>query len=82
MKNHDDLTDQEKNIIFYYIQNYWFNSVNVIEDREMAQFIQISLPTLKKRMRPLVSKKIIKQVKERLSVRVLSEDVISNMEDY
>lgn len=76
----DDLTEEEKNIVFCYIQNHLFDSVSYIEDRELSEMQEVSRPTLKKRMKPLLDQNIIVQRKQRPSIHVLSEDFISNIE--
>lgn len=82
MKKQENLTEDEKEIVFFYIQNYLFDSVSFIEDREMANLIKVAIPTLKKRIKPLIDRNIIEQIKKRPSVHVLSEKFINSMEDY
>ena len=81
MKNLDSVSEEEKEIIFYYIQNTLFDSVSLIEDREMMQFIGITMPTFKKRIQPLIEKNIIFQTKKRPSIHVLSDQFIERMQD-
>ncbi len=59
----DNLTEDEKIVLFYHIQNYLFDSVSHIEDRELAKMQNISMPTLKKIIQPLVKQGFMVQNK-------------------
>lgn len=82
MQNSDSITDEEKKIVFYYIQNYLFDSFNDIEDRNLAEMIKVTMPTLNKRIKPLVEKGIIGQIKQRPSIHTLSDQFIDRIEGY
>lgn len=82
LENLDNLVEDEKTILFYYIQNYLFDFVSNIEDRELAKIQNVSMPTLKKVIKPLVEQGFIVQNKKRPSIHVLSEKFIKNIEEY
>lgn len=82
MQNSDSITDEEKKIVFYYIQNYLFDSFNDVEDRNIAEMIKVTMPTLNKRIKPLVEKGIIEQIKQRPSIHTLSDQFIDRIEGY
>lgn len=82
MESRTELTKEEKKIIFIYIQNYLFGDFSEIEDREMSELQNVTMPTLKKRMAPLIDKKMIVQTKKRPSVHNLSEYFLEDMNNY
>lgn len=76
----DNMSEEEKRIIFVYIQNFIFDEMNPIEDQDMADTLDISRHILKGRLAPLVEKKVIKQIKKKPSIHVLTDDFKSKLE--
>ena len=67
-----DLDNLKKNILFVYIQNYIFSDFP-LEDRQLAEIIKISMPTLKKNIEQLIKQEYLTEISKRPITHIISD---------
>ena len=73
----EDIREEEKNILFIYIQNYIFAKDNPLIDKELLSYTSniSSLPTLRRYLKKLTDLDYITQVSKKPIIRTLSNKV-------
>ena len=66
-----DLDNLKKNILFIYIQNYIFSDFP-LEDRQLAEIIKVSMPTLKKNIEQLIKQEYLTELSKRPITHIIS----------
>ena len=67
-----DLDNLKKNILFVYIQNYIFSDFP-LEDRQLAEIIKVSMPTLKKNIEQLIKQEYLTEISKRPITHIISD---------
>ena len=67
-----DLDNLKKNILFVYIQNYIFSDFP-LEDRQLAEIIKVSMPTLKKNIEQLIKQEYLREISKRPITHIISD---------
>lgn len=73
----EDIREEEKNILFIYIQNYIFAKDNPLTDKELLSYTSniSSLPTLRRYLKKLTDLEYITQVSKKPIIRTVSNKV-------
>jgi Fic family protein len=75
----DHVSEQEKEILKLYVEDHLFRFDTPIENRALAKELDITFPTLKKRMQNLIDKGMVKEIKKKPLIHALSEEFIKSM---
>ena len=67
-----DLDNLKKNILFIYIHNYIFSDFP-LEDRQLAEIIKVSMPTLKKNIEQLIKQEYLTEISKRPITHIISD---------
>ena len=67
-----DLDNLKKNILFVYIQNYIFSDFP-LEDRQLAEIIKVSMPTLKKNIEQLIKQEYLTEISKKPITHIISD---------
>lgn len=80
--NLESVTEQEKKVLFIYIQNKIFDEINPLEDEELSKNLDISRYLLNRELNSLKEKGIIKQIQKKPSIHVLTDEFKMQIEGY